>query len=129
MIIFDDEGISVNIVIQHLFNESSYFAGYPLFSPKNFDVACVFRVPKLNSAADNQNNRAFCGASMKFDTLIAKGSRKRFGYGAIINFQHGTSGSHFFKMATSSNCFLMSDGHNMMFQTYLPYRVLGRCLG
>ena len=35
--------------------------------------------------------------SMKFGTLIAKGSPKRFGYGAIINFQHGAHDRHFSK--------------------------------
>ena len=41
------------------------------------------------SAADNQNNRAFCGTSMKCGTLLANGNPKGFEYGATINFQHG----------------------------------------
>ena len=60
----------------------------------------------LISAADNQNNRAFCGTSMKFGTLIAKGSPERFGYGAIINFQHGAHGSHFSKWPPVTTVFL-----------------------
>ena len=60
-------------------------------------------VGKSNSAADNQNNHAFCGTSMKFGILIAKGSPKRFGYGAIINFQFG---SHFSKWPLATTVFL-----------------------
>ena len=57
---------------------------------------------------------------MKFGALIAKGSPKRFGYGAIIKkFSTWRPWQAFFKMAASNNCFLMSDGYNIIIQAYL----------
>ena len=61
---------------------------------------------------------------MKFGTLIAKGIPKRFGYGGIMNFQHGAHGSRFSKWLPTTTVFSWV----MDILSYLPYIALGKCL-
>ena len=67
---------------------------------------------------------------MKFATLIAKGIPKRFGYGDIMNFQHGTHGSHFSKWPPETTVFLWVIDIIWYFRViyHTWYMVLGKCI-